>query len=134
MKIKLIFEKKSVNEKHYPMIKKFIRFLYKKYKLKSDLMINFLGKRKGRMTTGGRLPNGLIVVLCGKRIIRDILRTLAHEWVHEFQYQRMGLKDTQKIQDIGGPEENMCNILSGIFVKKFEKEFPQYSHLLYGEN
>jgi hypothetical protein len=46
----------------------------------------------------------------------------------------MGLKDNQKIQNIGGPEENMSNILSGVFLKKFEKEFPKYSKFLYGEN
>jgi hypothetical protein len=44
------------------------------------------------------------------------------------------LKDNEKIQNIGGPEENMCNILSGIFIKKFDKEFPEYSDVLYGEN
>jgi valyl-tRNA synthetase len=53
---------------------------------------------------------------------------------HEYQHQKMGLKDDEKIQDIGGPEENMANILSGIFVKKFEKEFPKYSKILYDEN
>jgi hypothetical protein len=46
----------------------------------------------------------------------------------------MVLKDNQKIQDIGGPEENMANILSGIFIKKFEKQYPNHSKLLYGEN
>ena len=66
--------------------------------------------------------------------VRNLLRTLAHEWIHEYQYQKMGLKDNQKIQDIGGPEENMANILSGIFIKKFEKQYPNHSKLLYGEN
>jgi hypothetical protein len=46
----------------------------------------------------------------------------------------MGMKDNQKIQDIGGPEENMCNILSGVFLKNFEKKFPKYSKFLYGED
>jgi hypothetical protein len=45
----------------------------------------------------------------------------------------MGLKDTDKVKDIGGTEENMANTLSGIFVKKFEKSFPNYEGLLYGE-
>jgi hypothetical protein len=46
----------------------------------------------------------------------------------------MGLKDTDKIKDIGGYEENMANTLSGIFVKKFEKTFPKYEDVLYGED
>ena len=38
------------------------------------------------------------------------------------------------IQDIGGPEENMANVLSGIFVKKFAKKFPKYKKMMYGKN
>jgi ElaB/YqjD/DUF883 family membrane-anchored ribosome-binding protein len=45
----------------------------------------------------------------------------------------MGVRDDVKIQDIGGPEENMCNILSGIFIKKFEKKYPELSSVNYGE-
>jgi hypothetical protein len=86
------------------------------------------------MTTGVRYPKGNLFILFGNRLLIDVLRTLSHEWVHEFQHQKMGLKDNEKIQNIGGPEENMCNILSGIFIKKFDKEFPEYSDVLYGEN
>jgi hypothetical protein len=46
----------------------------------------------------------------------------------------MGVKDNVKIQDIGGPEENMCNILSGVFIKKFEKKYPEFSKITYGES
>jgi hypothetical protein len=45
----------------------------------------------------------------------------------------MGLKDNEKIQNIGGPEENMANTLSGIFVKKFDKMFPEHSGSIYEE-
>ena len=45
----------------------------------------------------------------------------------------MGVRDDVKIQDIGGPEENMCNILSGIFIKKFEKKYPELNDINYGE-
>jgi hypothetical protein len=61
----------------------------------------------------------------------DILRTLSHEWVHEFQYQKLGLVDNAKIQNIGGPEENMSNVLSGIFIKKFDKQNPNFKDTLY---
>jgi hypothetical protein len=46
----------------------------------------------------------------------------------------MGLKDTDRIQDIGGPEENMANVLAGVFIKKFQKEFPNYTKIIYGED
>ena len=75
------------------------------------------------MTTGVRYPNGNLFVLASNRLLIDILRTLSHEWVHEFQHQKMGLKDNQKIQNIGGPEENMASALSSVFLKKFQKQF-----------
>ena len=86
------------------------------------------------MTTGVRKPGHKIFVLAHKRLLIDIFRTVAHEWVHEYQHQKMGLKDTDKIQDIGGPEENMANTLSGIFVKKFDKKNPQYSNVIYEQD
>jgi hypothetical protein len=63
----------------------------------------------------------------------DILRTLAHEWIHEFQHQKLGLKEKTKVQDIGGPEENMANIIAGIFMKQFQKEYPEMDKVLYDE-
>jgi hypothetical protein len=45
----------------------------------------------------------------------------------------MGLKDNQKVPNIGGPVENMANVLSGIFLKKFDKMFPDYSPIIYEE-
>ena len=115
------------------VLKDFTEFLHSQMELNNDIVINFLNKREDEMTTGVRKPGSEISVLAGKRLLIDVLRTLSHEWVHEYQHQKMGLKDTDKVKDIGGPEENMANTLSGIFVKKFEKSFPNYEGLLYGE-
>ena len=115
-------------------LKDFTKFLSTKLPLNNDIYITFLEKKEGPMTTGVRKPGSEISVLAGKRLFIDVLRTLSHEWVHEYQYQKMGLKDTDKVKDIGGPEENMANTLSGIFVKKFEKTFPKYENILYGED
>jgi hypothetical protein len=114
-------------------LKDFTKFLSSQLPLNNDIYITFLEKKEGLMTTGVRKPGSEISVLAGKRLLIDVLRTLSHEWVHEYQYQKLGLKDTDKVKDIGGPEENMANTLSGIFVKKFEKTFPKYEELLYGE-
>ena len=86
------------------------------------------------MTTGVRMPGHQIFVLSKGRMLVDVLRTLGHEWTHEFQHQKMGLKDTEKIKDIGGPEENMANALAGVFTKKFNKKFPNHTNLLYEQN
>ena len=106
------------------LVKDFINLLQQELLLKNDV----------HMTTGVRLSGSKIYVLTKDRLLIDVLRTLSHEWTHEFQHQKLGLKDNQKIQDIGGPKENMANVLSGIFVKKFAKKFPKYKKMMYGKN
>ena len=134
MKVCFKNNKKSLKSDELEIVKKFVEFIQTELPLKKDIHITFVPERNVKMTTGVRFPKGKLFVLTGNRMLIDVLRTLAHEWVHEFQHQKMGLKDNTKIQNIGGPEENMCNILSGIFIKKFDKEFPNYSKLLYGED
>jgi hypothetical protein len=133
MKVQLK-KNKSISSEQSKVIQDFIKMIQQEAPLNRDVHISFIPERDVNMTTGVRFPKGKIFILSGNRILIDILRTLAHEWIHEYQYQKMGLKDNQKIQDIGGPEENMANILSGIFIKKFEKQYPNHSKLLYGEN
>ena len=125
---------KYFSSEEIKLIKDFINLLQQEVSLQKDVHINFDGQREGHMTTGVRKSGHHIHVLTKDRLLIDILRTLAHEWTHEFQHQKLGLKDNQKIQDIGGPEENMANVLSGIFVKKFAKKFPKYLKTMYGEN
>jgi hypothetical protein len=133
MKVQLK-KNKSISSEQSKVIQDFIKMIQQEAPLNRDVHISFIPERDVNMTTGVRFPKGKIFILSGNRLLIDILRTLAHEWIHEYQYQKMSLKDNQKIQDIGGPEENMANILSGIFIKKFEKQYPNHSKLLYGEN
>ena len=127
MKEFFVDEKKKV-------VMDFFNFLNTQLPLDNDIIIRLIKNRDVKMTTGVRLPGGDIHILVKGRLLIDIMRTIAHEWVHEFQHQKMGLKDFDKIKDIGGPEENMANVLSGIFIKQFEKKFPNYSPMLYGED
>ena len=131
MKLVLKNSNKLFDTTQNEVVKEFVKFIRKQLPLQKDTTVTFLEKRDHSMTTGVRKPGSEISVLAGKRLLIDVLRTLSHEWVHEYQHQKMGLKDTDKIQDIGGPEENMANTLSGIFVKKFDKENPQYSNFIY---
>lgn len=133
MKTSLKNTNKYFKPKEVTLIKEFIQFLQKELPLSTNINISFDIERVGNMTTGVRLAKHNIHVLVKDRLLVDILRTLSHEWVHEFQHQKMGLKDNDKIQDIGGPEENMANILSGIFLKKFAKEFPNLKETMFGE-
>lgn len=130
MKVCLKGAKKFYSELEINVIKKFIQFINTDIPLSKDVRIEFLGKKTGKMTTGSRLSHK-IKVLAKDRMLIDVLRTLVHEWVHEFQHQKMGLKDDAKIQDIGGPEENMANVLAGIIMKKFQKEYPEFKKVIY---
>jgi hypothetical protein len=134
MKVSIKKTDKSLDEKSTSTIKKFLNFLQNKLSLTDDVKFVFVDKRNNGMTTGVRLPNHTIHVLSKGRLLIDILRTISHEWVHEYQHQKMGYKDTDKIQDIGGPEENMSNVLSGIFMKQFQKTYPDLNKVVYNES
>lgn len=128
MKITVIHQNKDRASKHKEVCDNFIKFLFSQYPLKHDLKIYFLKNRVGEMTTGARTENHIIKVLTKNRINRDILRTLAHEWIHE--YQRDVIK-RDRGQDIGGKNENEANALSGSLIKKFEKKFPNFEETMY---
>lgn len=130
MKVCLKNAKKFYTKKEVEVIKEFIKFINKELSLKRDIIVDFLDKKKGHMTTGSRKSDE-IKILAKDRLLVDVLRTLAHEWVHEFQHQRMGLKEKAKVPEIGGPVENMANVLAGIMLKKFQKEYPKYNKTIY---
>ena len=115
------------------LVKNFCEFLQSQVPLTNDITVEFLDTRQGSMTTGVRYPGNKIQVLSASRLPIDVLRTLSHEWIHEFQTQKLGVDDSKQIQDIGGPEENMCNVLTGIFIKQFEQTHPEFDGILYNE-
>jgi hypothetical protein len=131
MKVCIKKNKSEISDEQLEVISAFVKFLQSQIPLSSDIQINFTDNQKETGTTGVRMPGSNISVLSKGRMLVDILRTLSHEWVHEFQYQKLGLADNAKIQNIGGPEENMSNILSGIFIKKFDKQNPDFKDKLY---
>lgn len=133
MKVCLRYRKTRLNDREVEIIKDFISFLQSQLPLESQVTVNLVPERIGTMTTGLRLPQSQIYVLADGRILIDVMRTLSHEWVHEFQHQKLGVKNFQRTKDIGGPVENLANILSGIFMKKYQKMKPEYTPLLYGE-
>lgn len=133
MKVCLRYKKTSLQEDDMNVVRDFLQFLQSHLPLRSDVTIDMVPKRLDVMTTGLRLPKSKIIVLANGRILIDVLRTLSHEWVHEFQHQKLGVKDFQQTKDIGGPEENMANVLSGILMKKFQVMMPQHQSTLYGE-
>jgi hypothetical protein len=131
MKVCIKSPKSEVNQEQLEVISSFIKFLQSQLPLSLDVEVNLTGDQSTTGTTGVRKPGSKMYILAKGRMLIDILRTISHEWVHEYQYQEMGLDDKKKIQDIGGLEENMSNVLSGIFIKKFDKQNPEFKDRLY---
>ena len=128
MKITIKHIYSDVPEENYEFYNDFIKYLQKSYPLKNNIIIKFVGKRVGGMTTGQRNTQNELIILSKGRMNRDILRTLAHEWVHE--YQRTIL-NRDKGPDIGGENEDEANSESGAIIKKFEKSHPRDEKKMY---
>lgn len=128
MKVTIIHKDSKIHPKNHKLVNKFIEFLQSKYPLKKDIKIIFLGERVGEMTTGSRTKDGELHVLTKKRINRDILRTVAHEWIHEFQ--KTILKRPHG-PNIGGINEDEANAISGQLMKIFEKMYPNLEEKMY---
>ena len=128
MKITIKHIDSDVPKENYEFYNDFIQYLQKSYQLKNNIIIKFVGKRVGGMTTGQRNTQNELIILSKGRMNRDILRTLAHEWVHE--YQRTIL-NRDKGPDIGGENEDEANSESGAIIKKFEKSHPRDEKKMY---
>jgi hypothetical protein len=128
MNIKIIHHNSGINEKYYEFYHVFIKFLQKKFTLSHDIKIYFLEKKLPNMTTGKRTDNHCLYILAKHRLNRDIMRTLAHEWIHEYQHS---IQHRKKLQDIGGPLEDEANAKSGALMKEFERAYPEESTFLY---
>ena len=128
MEINVIYVKSCVKNNKHKYINEFIRFLNSQYPIKKGINIHFIPKRIGLMTTSSRNQSGDIKVLAKDRMLRDILRTLAHEWIHEYQLDVMGRKMGP---DIGGINEDEANSIAGKLLKIFEKLHPHKEYLMY---
>lgn len=128
MKVTIKYKNTNLGKDKMEFYDKFIKFLQKEHPLKHDITIYFLGKREGKMTTGSRTDNSELKILCKNRMTRDILRTLAHEWVHEYQ---LGVLGREHGPDIGGQNEDEANAFAGQMMKKFEKKYPHEEDKMY---
>jgi hypothetical protein len=126
MKVNLYDKSSGLGSEQINVIQDFLRFCQKNSPLKKDVDIQLMGERFGKMTTGSEIL-GRIKVLAGGRMLIDILRTIAHEWVHEFARQR-----NIKLQGFNTiSQENYANSEAGIMIRMYEKSNPQLTALLY---
>lgn len=132
MTVHFIGVKDFFNDEQVEALKSFTELLQREVPLKRDVKANFVGERIGPMTTGSRVAQHILNILSKDRLLIDVMRTYAHEWIHEFEHQKLGVKDQENLKP-ESPEEALCNIVAGIMTKKFDHEYPQFSHLIYGE-
>ena len=128
MKVTIKHFDSDVPKENYSFFDDFIKYLQKKYPLKKDLTVIFVGDRKGNMTSGQRNNKGELLILSKNRMNRDILRTLAHEWYHEYDRTVLG---SPKGPDIGGHSEDDANAEAGKVLKQYEKSRPNNEKKMY---
>lgn len=126
MKVKIVNKNSGLSQDKMDVLQTFIIYCQETSPLKKDVTITFLGERIGKMTTGSEI-SGTIKVLAKNRMVRDILKTIAHEWVYEFARQR-----NIKLQGYNTmSQEDYANAESGLMVTNFEKKYPELSAILY---
>ena len=128
MKVNVEYVDLEPSKKEKELIDNFISQLKRHYPLKDDVEILFLKNKTKNMTTGVRTDKHRLKILAKDRMNRDVLRTLAHEWSHE--YQRTVLK-RKKGKDIGGKNEDDASATASQEMKKFEKSHKNLEKSIY---
>ena len=97
---------------------KFIKFIKTELGITSKFKLKLSSKRENFKTFAYYDDsNKLVAIYEGKRALADILRSIAHEFVHMRQHEDGTIKG--KIKDVGGPEENEANAKGGALIKQF---------------
>lgn len=125
MKIKIKNARKYLQPNHIGIVKDFIEFLQNNGPLKSDVNILFQDKRNENITTGKQQDN-TITIFAKDRLLVDVLRTLAHEWIHILQTQNM-----KTMPNLDRPSEDHANSLAGYWLRQFNKENPEHETEVY---
>jgi len=126
MKVRIVNRVKDLGQEKLQVIRDFLKFAQENSPLKRDVEIVLMSERIGVMSTGSEIT-GLIKVLADNRMLLDIIRTIAHEWTHEFARQRKIKLQGYNTQS----QEDYANTEAGIMSRAFEKKYPQYVALLY---
>ena len=116
----LSFKTYTIVQENKDTINSFVSGCKDHLQLQNDPQINLLDEIEDGMTTGSFNPNtNEIKVLSGPRALVDVLRSIAHELVHQQQLEQGRLHAASG--DDGSPEENEARSLAGLLMRKFEK-------------
>jgi len=132
--VRITLEKK-LDPRSVEVIKDFIRFCQDKLRIKKYPHIFLHAKKKPNMTTGSyMMDDNTLHVLVGKRLVMDVLRTIAHELTHRKQHET-GLLDQElakqdpldEMGDLNTVYENEAYEKAGNFVKEFARRYKKFS-------
>ena len=104
-------------------LKDFIKFIKGELGLKSAPTVVLQNGRKGLKTTANYdyTKDEKVVRINGKnRMLVDIMRSVAHEFVHHRQFEQGRLE--VKPPDIGGEIEDEANAVAGQLIKKYAQK------------
>ena len=125
MKVKIKNIKPHFQPNQIGIVKDFIEFLQKNGPLRSDLVILFQDQRNENITTGKKFKDA-ITIFAKDRLLVDVLRTLAHEWIHMMQDQNM-----KTMPQLDRPSEDHANSLAGYWIRMFVEENPEHETEIY---
>lgn len=119
-----------MNKKKKLTIAKFIKYLLSELGITNPFKVKLATSRDAEFKTYALYdpPNGVIKVYVKGRGLADVLRSIAHEFVHHKQNQDK--KINGPVQDVGGVIEDEANAKAGSLVKKFGYENPDFK--IYG--
>ena len=123
--IKISYSKKidNLNPVKFKHLSKFLKFCRDELVITNEIRVFLLlRKNKLNITTGGYNPSDKCVyVIYEGRQIADVIRTIAHELVHQKQDIQGKIKGI--IPDIGGEIEDTANAMAGRLVKMYVKKY-----------
>lgn len=107
------------------VVKDFISFVCGKLKMQEPVSVCL---RRGRdefiQTTASYVPSdNTNHIRCNGRALVDILRSIAHELVHNRQRELGMFGNGDKVQNIGGHIEDQANSVAGVFIKDFTHNY-----------
>lgn len=126
--MKLIIKKKydvTRSDKDLDTIADFIKFCANKLGIEKDINVTIIGKHTENlgMSTGGYdTGTGDILAREFGRCLVDILRSIAHEMVHQRQDEKGKFDGVTEIPNIGGEIEDEANAICGQLVKMYVAE------------
>lgn len=108
------------------IIADFVEYVIQDLELERPVTISLLPKSgaTGEITTGGYQPSsGTISSRLEGRALVDVMRTIAHEMVHQNQDERGCFDSPDYVhQNIGGEMEDEANAVAGQLIKKYVRD------------